>query len=276
MRAIRVRCPAKINTFLSVGPPDATGYHPLRSVFEAVSLFDELDVRETVGVDAFACEDPGVPAENTVTRALRLAREFAEFPRLTITLTKRIPIQSGLGGGSSDSAGLLRVLGSLYASRFTARDLHEIARAVGADVPYFLVGGTARAEGYGEKLTPLDDIAPRTLVIARPQEGVSTPEAFRLLDAGPRPWLPFPDAQGPIYNDFLAVAPRACRDLVATFRQAGANDASLCGSGSAVFGVFTDGEGAERGERVALAFGAAVWVANTLTRAESLQFYRVP
>ena len=272
MRAVRVVCPAKINTFLSVGPPDATGYHPLRTVLESVSLCDDLVVAIAGESDAFVCGDPGVPEINTVTRALRLAREFAAMPPLRVELTKRIPIQSGMGGGSSDAAGLLRALDVLFPSRLSAHDRHEIARAVGADVPYFLVGGRARAEGYGERLVALDDGPRRHLAIGRPPSGLSTPKAFGRLDACGREWREFPALDAPAHNDFRAVAPEPCARIETVLRQAGAVDACLCGSGSAVFGVFDDDPGAAAGVAAVRAAGFQAWCAHTLTRAESLQW----
>lgn len=273
MRSVHALCPAKINSFLSVGPPDATGYHPLRTVFEAVSLSDELIVRAGSGADVFRCDHEGVPEANTVTRALRLAREFAEMPALHIELIKRIPLQSGLGGGSSDAAGLLRALDLLFPSRLTARDRHEIARAVGADVPFFLIGGRARAEGYGERLEPLPDGPRVTLAIGRPSVGVSTAEAFRTLDASTREWRAFPEPGAPVYNDFEAIAPPECAALERVLRDAGARDACLCGSGSAVFGVFEDDAQAEAGAAAARAAHCSAWVAHTLSRSESLHSY---
>jgi 4-diphosphocytidyl-2-C-methyl-D-erythritol kinase len=108
-----VRCPAKVNTFLSVGPRDARGYHPLRTVFQAVGLFDEVSI-STAPHDEIDCDWDGLPTENTLTKSLRLLRELAPIPPLHITLKKRIPSQAGLGGGSSDAAGVIRFARRAY------------------------------------------------------------------------------------------------------------------------------------------------------------------
>src|SRR5256885_14356896 len=101
-----ILCPAKINEFLSVGPRDERGYHPIRTIFQAISLFDELTITEAEE-DSFAC-NIDLPERNTLTKALSLVKEFVDVPPLAITLKKEIPTGAGLGGGSSDAAGLLR------------------------------------------------------------------------------------------------------------------------------------------------------------------------
>ena len=262
-----ISCPAKINLFLSVGPPDARGYHPLRTVFQAIGLFDTLEV-EVDAPSSFSCSDPAVPPLNTVTRALALASERFKIPSMAVRLTKRIPAESGLGGGSSDAAAMLRLI-SLVVRGFDAV-IHELALKVGADVPFFLVGGRARGEGYGQILAPLPDGEPDWIVVARPEIGCPTPEAFRRLDARDRSWRDFPSTDE-LYNDFELVAPSASLDLIVRLRELGARDAALSGSGSAVFGRFVDLALAESAaERMRLEGTPHVWVAPTLTRAKSL------
>ncbi|MCW5936877.1 MAG: 4-(cytidine 5'-diphospho)-2-C-methyl-D-erythritol kinase [Fimbriimonadaceae bacterium] len=266
---VRTICPAKINTFLAVGRLDANGYHPLRTVFHAVSLADELVV-EQADEDGFVCEDPGVPPENTVTRAWRLAREYVGFPPLSVTLTKRVPALSGLGGGSSDAAGLLRALEVFSKGALSRRETSEIALAVGADVPFFLMGGAARGEAYGQCLTPLPDGAPRHLVVAMPSIGSSTPEAFARLDALDYEWRSFPEDPWELYNDFERVVPAAALELTQRLRDLGAK-AGLTGSGSASFGVFSDeAAAAEAASRLEGEDGVRAWACRTLTRKESL------
>ena len=223
-------CRAKINTFLAVGPSDARGWHPLRTVFQEIDLADTLTF-ESAGRDDVTFSVAGIPARNTVTEALRLLREHVPIPPLRIHVEKRIPAESGLGGGSADAAALLRHYGRGLPS------LAEIALPVGADVPFFLVGGRARAEGYGERLTPLPDLPPRHLVLARPAEGCPTGEMFRGLDARPREFRDFP-AGDVLHNDFERVAPCASLDLIERLLVHGADDAGLSGSGSVVFGRF--------------------------------------
>lgn len=262
-----VPCPAKVNLFLAVGPRDSLGYHPLRTIFQAVNLCDTLEI--SVGAESsFLCDDPSVPVENTVTKALRSAAEVVTLPPLAITLRKVIPAESGLGGGSSDAAGLLRALAQLV--EFPVGEVERIALAVGADVPFFLCGGRAKAEGYGERLTPLPDRETEWFVIARPEVGCPTGEAYRRLDETSYEWREFP-ADDALYNDFERVAPCECLDLIERLQVHGARDAALSGSGSTVFGRFSTQSAAEAVKEKLAAEGVGrLWVARSLSRSESL------
>jgi len=229
---------AKLNLTLRVGAPDHRRYHPLRSIFQTIDWSDtvEVEVGGPARVEFFGAE---IPAENTVTKALRLVSEIAPLAPLRVTVTKRIPAESGLGGGSSDAAALLRIVQRLHPGLPPA-ELAGIAAAVGADVPFFLTGGRALAEGYGERLTPLPDPGPSLsgpawFVVIRPPVGCGTVSMYQALDAA-RPHAE-PLADAPIgTNDFESVAPDVCRAVIHTLRSHGL-PAGLSGSGSAVFGV---------------------------------------
>lgn len=271
---LTVRCPAKVNLFLSVGPPDTIGYHPIRTIFQAVSLSDTLHLAVAEMETKIVCDWPGLPEENTLTKALRLAAEFTDIPPLMIRLEKAIPAQSGLGGGSSDAAALIRALGVLTDGRLGPREQHEIACAVGADVPFFLVGGRAKGEGYGERLEPLPDADTKWLMIARPEVGVDTTAAYRRLDEAPRPWREFPDCDE-VFNDFEQVAPAESLRARDALLAAGASQALLCGSGSAVFGFMGSEAGALAASKLLTSEASLkTWTAHTLTRSESLILLR--
>jgi 4-diphosphocytidyl-2-C-methyl-D-erythritol kinase len=268
----RTECQAKLNLFLTVGPPDASGYHPLRSVFQSISLADRLTVETGVAAIEFLCSDPTVPKENTLSKALRLFQEYTEVPDVRITLDKRIPAQSGLGGGSSDAGRLIAILHEITGRRLSTREQREIAGAVGSDVPYFLVGGRAQIEGYGERVTPLDDPEPLPwYAVVRPPFGCSTPEMYRALDRYERPFLEF--GHEPAVNDFESVAPWGCLHLKAALLAQGAVEALLSGSGSAVFGRFGN-EPAARSAAEALAGEGMVWVTRATTRADFARIER--
>lgn len=266
---LRVLCPAKVNPFLSVGPPDGSGYHPIRTIYWTVGLFDELVVEPSARLEVVS-DWQDLPRENTLTRALRYALELVSVPPLRICLHKRIPAQSGLGGGSSDAAGLIRALRRVSNGHLSERDAGEIARAVGKDVPFFLVGGAARGEGYGDVVSPLPDELRRWLVLAKPRIGCDTASAYARLDAMEREWRPFPRGVEP-HNDFQSVAPPESLTLLQRLRELGAGHALLCGSGSAVYGAFDRKHEAVHAAQ-ALAQENPCWVevAPTLTRAESL------
>jgi 4-diphosphocytidyl-2-C-methyl-D-erythritol kinase len=245
--------------------------HPLRTVFQAISLSDDLTVEWGADHETITCNWDGLPEQNTLTKTLRLARELAEIPPLKIHIEKRIPAESGLGGGSSNAAALLRILQRKCTKEVLADHfLHETASAVGADVPFFLVGGTALAEGYGEILTPEPNRDKLNLVIARPTQGTSTAEAYRALDSAERDWREFPDSFE-IYNDFERTASCASIEWMERLQVHGATDAGLSGSGSAVFGIFDSPEAAESAASKLKAEGCPfVETAHSLTREESL------
>ncbi len=277
---IRVYCPAKLNLFLSVGPRDGRGYHPIRTIFQAVSLFDTLDIDLAPKATPITCNWAGLPAENTVFKALRLLSDIAQVPPLHIHLTKAIPAQSGLGGGSSDAAGLIRAISRFLPAPIADHHLFDVAVAVGMDVPFFLTGGRAIGEGYGEKLTPLDDTSTQWYVVLRPEVGVSTQEAYSKLDAKAREWKELPEHSNALYNDFERVMPCDCEDWTDRLLAHGASGALLSGSGSAVFGLFVSESSAQvaasslRREWIA-SYGPRdeipVWVTRCLTRADSLR-----
>lgn len=268
---VRVLCPAKVNLFLSVGAKDARGYHPIRTIFQAVSLYDELVIEDGVSETTISSEWALLPAENTLTKTLRLASEYCTPPALSIRLTKQIPVQSGLGGGSSDAAGLLRALDHFLITPLEDFERSEIAKAVGADVPFFLVGGCAKGEGYGEKLTPLPFPGPQWMVIVMPEGArCSTVEAYNSLDEKSFEWRDFPNGED-LYNDFERVAPCESLELIERLQAAGAASAGLTGSGAAVFGIFRSHAEAERGfEQMQREGLGTAYLVQTLDSEESL------
>jgi len=268
---LRVRCPAKINLFLSVGAKDSRNYHPIRTVFQAIGLSDTLVIRNGIERHVVHCDDPSVPPDNTVSKALRLLSEVLPLPPLHVTIEKQIPAESGLGGGSSNGAGMLRAAQRIAGMSIPFGELKGIAEAIGMDVPFFLVGGQAKAEGYGERLVPLPDPLANWIVVARPPIGCSTAVAYQKLDAFVRGWREFSD-DDQLYNDFERVAPSESLGLIQQLLGSGAKDALLSGSGSAVFGRFDSQEAAQASAaRLESDDMAKVWISRYLTRAESLQ-----
>lgn len=264
-----VRCPAKINTYLSVGSVDSVGFHPIYTVFQAVALFDDLTI-ERSDADEFACASPEVPPENTVTKAWRLAKEYIDLPKLKVKLEKRIPSQAGLGGGSSDAAGFLRGLQRLTNRRFGAGEAMEVATAIGSDVPFFLVGGRAIGEGYGNQITPLQDRPESLIVIVMPQALVSTPSAYQALDQLPRK-LVKPDDDAAHHNDFEFVAPDESRHVLEVLRSEADGPCGLCGSGASVYAfVSTQGRAESLQEILEQQALGRVFLSSTLSREASL------
>lgn len=188
---IKVLTPAKINLHLEIGPRRADGFHDIDSLFQAVSLYDELEFAP-LSSGEIRLEEAGIDVgeSNLVWRAAAALRRSGlcspAVPGVSIKLRKTIPQGAGLGGGSSDAAATLLALARLWGVRATARELLPLAAELGSDVPFFLTGGTARCRGRGELVEPLADHlgAPRPLafVLVFPRLSVGTKAVYEELD----------------------------------------------------------------------------------------------
>jgi 4-diphosphocytidyl-2-C-methyl-D-erythritol kinase len=288
MKSVRIPAYAKVNLRLDVLGLRADGYHELRTIFQAISLHDTLvlETKREPGIDLRITGNfqlAGEPGQdNLVYRAIhQLAGEIGFQRGVRAVLTKRIPVGRGLGGGSSDAAAALLGLLRLTGKRIVAARLLEIASGLGADVPFFLQGGRALGIGRGDEIYPLPDMPRRQLLVISPHEiAVPTKDAYQWLSQeltngdGPTRLIRFcalcwSPQGGALSNDFeAAVFPRYPR-LAAIKRellQQGAAEASLAGSGSAVFGVY---QHPAKARRAARAFPKdQVFLCSTLSRAE--------
>ena len=197
MNEIILRTPAKVNFSLDITGKRADGYHTLRSVFQAVDCYDTLKITRTEANAplVLTCSDEAIPCDehNLVYKAAMML--LGEHPcGISMHLEKRIPSQAGMGGGSSDCAAALLGIRKLLDLDISDAKLHEMAAKLGADVPFFLCGGAALAEGIGEQLTPLANVPERLLVVAKGSEGVSTPEGYKKLDLLENPLPMYSDA----------------------------------------------------------------------------------
>lgn len=255
MATITVLAPAKINLSLDVGAVMPNGYHPVTTVMQAVSLFDEVTVSRSAeqGI-RLCCSDAALVCDrrNTALRAaLAFEQRFGPLGGIDIYLKKGIPMQAGLAGGSTDAAAVLTALNRLFGSPFSLSALCEMASSVGADVPFCLQGGTQLATGIGTTLSPAPPMPDCALVIAKPAIGVSTAEAYKAIDAAPlcdgtTPAMLAALQSGDIGAVAAALGNRFEKALalpqVSALRDAmlqmGALGAQMSGSGSAVFGIF--------------------------------------
>ncbi|MFH1534269.1 MAG: 4-(cytidine 5'-diphospho)-2-C-methyl-D-erythritol kinase [Nitrospirota bacterium] len=158
---IKISAPAKINLCLDILKKDKSGYHEIRTVFhELPNLADELKIYESKESDHTSTVDDLIPQENNlVHKALKLLKKDQNIStNAKIIIHKRIPIAAGLGGASSDAAATLKGLNELWNLNLSTEKLLDLAFQLGADVPFFILGGTALGEHYGEKLTPLKPI----------------------------------------------------------------------------------------------------------------------
>ncbi len=173
---------AKINLFLDVtGVDSADGYHYIDSLFQEVTLYDEIEIkRHTEDNTLFQNED--IPAENTVSKALRLFKEKYQIDdSFSIKIVKNIPIGAGLGGGSSNAAAVLTALAKAY--RLPMAEIIEIGRKIGSDVPFFFTGGLCRVRGKGEKVESLDiKLENMAFLIIYPMIHISTGWAYSLIN----------------------------------------------------------------------------------------------
>ena len=281
-----VRSYAKINLSLDILGKRPDGYHAIESVMQSIGLHDTLTLTfpDPSGGIRVTCDMPGIPTDerNLAYRAAALFFERMGIPpALDINIRKRIPPEAGLGGGSSNAAAVLSVLGSRFGVQGSGPS--ELAATIGSDVPFFLIGGTAFVRGRGEIVEALPDLKPWRLVIVKPPFGVSTAWAYRRLDemGASREQ---PTASERMRN---CIEKEGCRglprllsndlELPAIERhpeigyikkaliEAGASASLMCGSGSAVFGLFEDEETARRAT-VGIAHLGQVFVETTIGR----------
>lgn len=255
MKRLTVQAPAKINLTLDITGRRADGYHLLDSVFQTVSIYDILTIEQTAdSAITLTSPNPYLPC-NQKNIAYKAAEAFfaATDKRcgLHIHIEKHIPSQAGLGGGSADGAAVIFALNHMMETALPLDRLCEIGAGVGADVPFFLLGGTARVQGIGEILTPLRALPELNLVVAKGRMGVSTPEAYKKLDSLPQQQKRHTSAA------CSAIADRNIGNLIChcsnhfeaaislpeidtirdVMQQSGAKCAVMSGSGAAVYGI---------------------------------------
>lgn len=181
MEKIKITACAKINLSLSVLGKREDGYHELDTVMQSVDLSDTVYIEKCRGI---ITDCKGISAEeNIAARAARLFCEKTGAEGCKIKIEKRIPAAAGLGGGSADAAAVLAGLNRLYKTGISKTELCEIVVKIGADVPFLIAGGTARARGIGEKLTPLMPLKDCWFLLAKAEEKPSTAEMFSRLDS---------------------------------------------------------------------------------------------
>ncbi len=267
-KSMKIKCPAKVNLSLDVVNRRKDGYHNLEMIMHAVKLFDILDISFEAAdkIDLKLSSDRKfLPTDdrNLCAKAAGLFLKKANiFGKVKIYIKKSIPVGAGLGGGSSDAAGTLLALNKLTGKPLSAKELAELAAQIGADVPFFLYGGCMLATGIGETLSPLPTLNDVIILIAKPKYGISTPFVYKNLVLDSR--TPHPDTKSVIEGiksgniELVAKSAGNVLETVVTKKypeidfykeimtRHGAVYSLMSGSGSSVFGVFTDKPSADR------------------------------
>lgn len=249
---------AKLNLTLDILRRREDGYHDLQMVMQTISLTDTLTITPAQGEGKITSNLSFLPTDGT-NLAQKAAAAFRRATGLggevDISIHKHIPVCAGMAGGSADAAAVLRAMNQLTAAGLSPLALAQIGQSVGSDVPYCVLGGTALAEGRGERLTPLPALPPCHIVVCKPSFPVSTPQLFSRVDV--RKILRRPDTQGMLealeQGDLSGIARRmynVFEDVLEPWKRAevhaiqnalldaGALGAIMTGSGPTVFGLF--------------------------------------
>lgn len=258
---IKVIAPAKINLFLDILGRLENGFHSLFMVMQAVDLCDEITVDKGEDGISLTCSDERLPQdENNI--AFKAAKAFFEAtaiaPNAVIHIEKKIPFEAGLAGGSADAAAVIVGLDELYGTKLSKQAMCEIGLTVGSDVPFCIKGGTCIAQNRGEVLSRVKPLKKCYVVLAKPEKGVSTAQAFAAAD---KAYIYHPDnlkmLEACSNGDFDGICKHASNvfeqvievvervRIKEVMRLCGARLYQMSGSGPTVFGIFDDKEKAE-------------------------------
>ena len=254
---------AKINLTLDILGKRDDGYHDLKTVMQTISLRDDIEIDIGTGKPwKLTCDKEGIPCDER-NLAWKAARVYCDTMKkdpegLEIRITKRIPSQAGLAGGSADAAAVLRALNSHFGSPLSILALAELGAQIGSDVPFCVVGGTVMCEGRGERMRKLPNMPECVIVVCKPDFSISTPELFKVIDEKQIAHRPDHQAMESdlLSGDLLKVSHNLCNvfDPIVTndhpelnyiksiFNTYGAIGYQMSGSGSAVYAIVSEFE----------------------------------
>ena len=254
-----VRANAKINLTLDIEKKRGDGYHDLSTVMQSLNLCDEIELTKNKnGIIKVSCNRRGVPTDerNTAYKAARSVLDYTGISDMgvNIYIDKTIPMEAGMGGGSADAAAVIHGLIKLFDLQITDSVLNELAASIGADVPFCMVGGTCLCRGIGDEVSPVDPMPQCTILVCKPPVGVSTAEAYaesdkfpqedNFMTAGLVEALKTEDIHvvaahlSNRFDDILQIP--EVQIIKSIMCENGALNASMTGSGSAVYGIFSD------------------------------------
>jgi 4-diphosphocytidyl-2-C-methyl-D-erythritol kinase len=260
-----LKAPAKVNLHLEIKGRRPDGYHEILSIVHSVQLYDRVYLRSLKDkkILRILC-DPPLPGQSNIaaTAAQLFTSTCGIEAGIEVCIEKRIPVGAGLGGGSSDAAAVLVGLNKLLGTRLSKGELHEMAAGLGSDVPFFLEQGAALMSGRGEELESLEPREDLILVLVSPDFSISTGEAYRWFDMAEKiqrrksisrvdlkaRLRQTPPASWDFFNSFQPVVEDRypqIKTIAGELKDCGADFAALSGSGSTIFGVFTDGKVAQ-------------------------------
>lgn len=252
--ALTVEAPAKINWYLNVLDKRANGYHNIETVMQTISLHDTLTFSKNatkeinITISDGNKYDISLGENNLIHKAVKVLGLYG----VDIHLKKNIPVEAGLGGGSSDAASTLVALNDLFSLGYSKSKLAEKAMLIGSDVPFFVYGGACIVRGIGEEVEPIKPVTTYDIIVRKPNAGLSTKRIYELMDQEKREKvISFNDfiahfnnsdkeLHNYIYNAMESVSLRLCPQIAiekARLIADGCSSAMMSGSGSAVFGL---------------------------------------
>jgi len=261
MDSINYKARAKINLSLDVCRRLENGYHEVKMVMQTVDLYDELILKKRQEPDIVlridSADDLGKPEDNLIYKAAkRMQEQYHITQGIEVSLRKNIPVAAGMAGGSTDAAAVMLAMNEMFALGKSKEELMELALPLGADIPFCIMGGTALAEGIGEKLTPLPKPPHAEIVVVKPPIMVSTGKVYQSLDCNDI--KTHPDIDGMVKalenGDLGGITQRMenvmetvtetefpiITDIKNMLKENGALNAMMSGSGPSIFGIFTD------------------------------------
>ena len=283
---ISIKAAAKVNLMLDLTAVLENGYHSIYTVMQSIGLFDTITV-ETTDSDkiTLSCSDESMPTDNknTTWKAAEFFFEHigSETKGVNIHIDKNIPSQAGMAGGSADAAAVIVALDKLFNTNLREEELLSIGEKVGADVPFCILGGTRLCLNKGEVMAKLPDFNPCYMVIVKPDQGVSTKEAYSNYDSAQ--WIRHPDNEGFLFaattKDFDTMCKKAANvfeqvvevndrvKIKSVMRNHNAKLAMMTGSGAAVFGVFVSKQDAENCKKALEDMFSSVFIAEPTEKA---------
>lgn len=262
---ITIKAAAKVNLILDLTAVLENGYHSIYTVMQSVDIYDTIELKlNNSGKIKLSCSLPYIPVDNRNT-AYKAAEYFFEHIKdethgVDINITKPIPVQAGMAGGSADAAAVIKGLNELFDNILSDNEMYSIGEKVGADVPFCIAGGTRLCLNKGEVMAKLPDLPECYMVVVKPEQGVSTKAAYANFDAAE--WIRHPDNEGFLFaatqqdlktmcykasNVFEQVVEVTDRVKIKAFmRNHNAMMAMMTGSGTAVFGIFEKKHDAEK------------------------------